>query len=146
MADYHDSEIEFRYPDGWELIQDEVDGDPSVTVQRDGAFWTATILKSRPAVEDVLSQATDAFREEYDELDVYESQAPLCGEKHPFREIEFFAVDLVNRVWLRALRNGRFTLFIMAQATDHECEELSPIFDAITASLAIVSDDDKLIN
>jgi len=144
--DYHGPEIEFRYPEDWELSVEPHDGDLTLSVQKEGAFWMATILRGRPSVDHVLKQAVNAFREEYEEVDDYATREKLCGEEVTGRIVEFFSFELVNHVSLRAQRTGRFTLLVMSQMTDHESEELAPIFQAMTQSVRYSSDDDVVIS
>lgn len=140
--EYRGPEIEFRYPGDWEFSTEPHEGDLTLSVQKNGAFWMASILRGRPRVEQVLNQVVEAFREEYDELDDYGTREQLCGEEVDGRVVEFFSFELVNHVSLRARRTGRFTLLVMSQTTDHESDQTVPVFEGITQSLRYASDDD----
>jgi hypothetical protein len=133
--------ISFSYPGHWDLSEESRDEALTASVGDSGAFWTLTVLRRRPRAEKVLDEAVQAFREEYEELDEYPVGATIGGESALGRNLEFVALELVNCVFLRALEIGGKTLFVMAQVTDHEREDFEPIFNAITNSVGVDSDD-----
>ena len=144
---YQGHGIIFRYPSGWELTEEARDDAHTVTVSEIGAFWCVTVLKRRPRAADVLEQACEAFRQEYDEIDIYPGrQVTLAGKEVDAQDLEFVALELVNCVSLRAFEHGGRTIFVMSQMTDHERDTYADVFQEISESLQCDSDENILIN
>ncbi|WP_437194325.1 hypothetical protein [Planctomicrobium sp. SH527] len=137
--------VTFGYPGHWELTEEPRDDAITVSVGDSGAFWSITVLRSRPRAERVLEEAIQAFKDEYEDVDEYPVEAAMAGESAIGRNIEFVALELVNCVFMRTLEIGGRTFFVMAQVTDHEREQFEPIFDAITASVQPEADDQVLL-
>lgn len=136
---YHRHHLSFDYPSAWELVEDADDGLVSVSLFGDGTLWMITVLPRRPQPVDVISQTVAAFREEYGEIDLYpgDSTPESCAAA-----LEFFALELVNWVWLRAFTTGGKTMLVQAQGTDHEREKQEPVLTAVTASLRLDPDEE----
>jgi hypothetical protein len=138
---YHGHGILFRFPEGWELIEEEREEALMISVSDAGPFWSVTILRHRPRAERVLKEACQAFRDEYEDVDEYDIQGTVGGQPVPARDLEFVSLELINFVSMRAVEAGGKTLFVMAQVTDHEREAYEPVFQAINDSLKC--DDDE---
>jgi hypothetical protein len=133
--------IQFRYPDDWKLFEELGDDEASITVASpETAFWSVTILRHRPDPDAVLNTAVDAFRDEYDEIDVALSQTSLANRQVPAAEIDFICLELTNTARLRALRTERFTLLVLYQLTDADTEDQEETLESISASLICESD------
>lgn len=137
---YESNGIRFQFPEDWHIKEERRDGQLSIVVDSPlSAFWTLTLCYERPQPEDVLESAIEAFRTEYDELDVYrvdpeETERPIWA-----RDVEFVCFDLLNTACLRAFRTDHFTALVLFQATDRDLPEARPIFDEICESLNIES-------
>jgi hypothetical protein len=134
---YIGSGIRFQYPDDWFLGEERGDTtDLTITVS-DGQTtqWSITLMPDRPDPHQVLHEAINAFEEEYDGLDVTESEIVLA--KHPAlaADLDFECLELLNSAFLRVIATPRFTALILYQATGHELKEVEPLFDAINKSL-----------
>jgi hypothetical protein len=129
--------IRFRYPAAWQLTEQEAGGEVSIAVSSpETSFWSLSLFFDRPQPEQVMESALDAFREEYDEIDIYPVSANLCRQKNLARDVEFVCLDLLNSAFLRAFRTARFTALVLYQGTDHELEdETQPLLEAISNSL-----------
>lgn len=135
--------VQFRYPGWWELAEQPNDDGVSITVSSpETAFWTLSLLPGVLAPEDVVEQAVDAFRDEYDELDVYPSTAEVCRRPTAARDIDFVCLDLIGSAFLRAFRTARFTALVLYQGTDRELAETRETLERIAASLECDAPDD----
>jgi hypothetical protein len=97
---------------------------------------------SRPGC---LKEAVQAFRDEYEELDEYPQSGTLSGEPAEGCNLEFVSLELINCVFLRARVAGGRTLFVMAQVTDHERSSYEDVFQAISNSLKVDPDEERII-
>lgn len=129
--------VRFRYPSDWEISEQRDDGQLSITVASPHtSFWTLTLLPGCPEPQDIVDAALDAFREEYEELDVYPSKAKLCEQPTVARDIDFVCLELLNAARLRAFRTDDFTALVLYQGTEKEFETAGPVLEKITRSLA----------
>ncbi|WP_437231135.1 hypothetical protein SH661x_002390 [Planctomicrobium sp. SH661] len=141
--EYHAQGISFRYPKGWELTEEPRDDAFTVSVTDVGSYWSVTILSRRPRAQQVLDEATEAFEQEYEDVDDYPATAVINGMEAQARNLEFVSMELINCVFLRAVEVGGRTLFVMSQVTDHERSEYESLFEEISDSLKV--DNDELI-
>ena len=144
---YEGDGIRFRYPEIWNLAEDRRHAELTITVAADEtAFWSITLLYDRPGAKQVLKQAVEVFREEYDELDEHPLKIEIAHQAAEGADLEFVCWDLLNSAFLRVFRTGRFTVVLLAQTVDTELEQVLPVFEAITASLECDLDGQILIH
>ena len=135
--------VRFRYPDSWELTEQQNDDGVAVTISGPGtSFWTLQLFFDAPAPEHVILQAVEAFRAEYEEIDFYPASAELCARPASGGDVEFVCLELMNSAFLRAFQADRFTALVLFQGTDAELEETRETLDAITDSLRCDSGDE----
>ncbi len=135
-AHYDDHGVKFDYPEDWTLDVSEGEDEVTISIGNEStAFWSITLLFDRVPPDEVLSTALAAFREEYGDLDEYATTDQLCDHPTIGADIEFVCMELINTAALRVFRTGRYTAFVMYQATDHELEEARPVMQAISESL-----------
>jgi hypothetical protein len=128
--------ITFQYPADWELSEQVGDGEVLITAtSSDTSFWSISLFSDRPPLETIVSTAVDAFREEYEELDVYEAVASLCGRPALARDLEFFCLELLNSAWIRAFSTPDFTALVLFQANDQDLPATEPLFKKMSQSL-----------
>lgn len=140
LATWQGHGVCFQYPDIWELTED-VDGDDViVTVAADDScFWILRILAESPRPSDVLTSCLDAFRDEYEDVEIREVATRLADMPAQGRELEFSCYELLNTAELRCVRTLSATLLAWWQATDHELATVRAHFDRMSASVRIVS-------
>lgn len=135
-AEFTGCGVRFRYPDRWELSEEPSDEGTTITVSSSGAsFWTLSLFFDCPAPKDVVEQALDTFRAEYDELDVYSVSLELCQRPTSARDIEFVCLEMLNSAFLRSFQTEQFTALVLYQGTDQELEQTREALDAIANSL-----------
>lgn len=133
---YEGAGVRFRYPSDW-AIQEESGKEQTTIAVSDGAttLWSVTLLPARPPAEHVLRTAISAFCEEYPDVEVERSEQTVSRRTRLIADLEFDCLDLLNHVVLQTFRTGRFTVLLMAQATEHDRPMVDPILEAIGASL-----------
>src|SRR5271170_7535985 len=103
--------IRFRYPGTWSLSEQEQDRLTSITVDSpETSSWSVSLFFDHPSPEDVLDSAVEAFREEYDEVDVYPVEAKMAKHASVARDVDFVCFELISSAFLRAFRAERFTV------------------------------------
>lgn len=139
---YHSHGVRFRYPADWELIEQSQDNELSITVASpETSFWSLTLLSDGPSPERIMDSAVVAFEDEYEELDIYNSEASICDRRSVARDVEFVCLELVNSAFLRAFRLGERSALVLYQGTDHELEETLEILEGISSSLHCEEDE-----
>ncbi len=135
-ATYHTSGLTFQYPDGWELTEEQSAEGLSISLSADGsAFCSLTLLLDRPPAESAIEAALTAYRESYDDFDVYPVSCRIAARDAVGRDVEFFCMELVNTAWIRAFRTGRFTVVILGQSGPDEQRAAKRVFDTICRTL-----------
>ena len=128
--------LRFRYPVDWELTEQIGETEANITVSSSGtAFWSVTVLRERPEPFDVLRAALLAFEDEYDELDIRESEVELASRRVASVEVEFVCLELLNTACLHAFQTDRATILVLHQFNDDDSDEYEPILEQISQSL-----------
>ena len=128
--------VRFRYPDDWDLSEQQTANEVTITISsRETSFWSLTLFFDRPQPERVLETALEAFRDEYDDIDVYPAETMLCRLNNLSRDVEFVCFELINSAFLRVFCTGRFTALVFYQGTDHELEETRSVLEEISNTL-----------
>lgn len=140
---YRSNGVRFRYPDDWELNEEQsIENEVSITVSSsETSFWSLTLFLDGELPEVLVESAIEAFREEYEELDIYTAEADYCHRTNIARDVEFVCFELMNSAFLRAFRSGSFSVLILYQGNDQELEETKSILEEISASLECASDE-----
>lgn len=140
LVEYNNHGIRFSYPDIWELTEDADGQDIVLTVSStESCFWTLRILPACPPPPQVVDSCVEAFREEYDEVDVESTESTLAEMPAYSRDLEFFCMELLNAVALRSVRTSDFTLLVWWQATQTDLGESRSILDHMSASVRACS-------
>jgi hypothetical protein len=128
--------LRFAYPSDWEAHEEQTEEGLSITVSGDGsAFCSVMLLPDRPSAESVIEAAMTAYRESYDDFDVYPVASRIAGCESVGRNVDFFCMELVNSAWLRAFRTGRFTVLVLAQSGPDEQRAAKRAFEGVCDSL-----------
>ena len=133
---YAGNGIRFRYPAAWELVEQEDEESASITVASpETSFWSVSLFRSAPSPQQLIASAIEAFREEYDEVDVYPSNENIGDRSGVAQDVDFVCFELINSAFLRAFQTDRFTVLVLYQGFDGELAETRPLLEAISASL-----------
>ena len=140
LIQYTKHGISFSYPDIWELHEEPDGNDVTISLAPCAtSFWTLRIMPECPPPRQVVESCIAAFKEEYDDAEVSESNVIISEMPAFSREVEFVCMELTNSVGLASVRTTDFTILVWWQGTDHELEEFRPIFDHMTRSIQIDS-------
>lgn len=141
LQHYDQRGLSFDYPSSWELIEESTGDQRTITLQTAGAsFWTLTVFEDRPDPEQIVVSVLQAFRDDYEDIDVYEVLAAVQGQPAAAVDLDFVYLDLVNSVAIRAFETESASVLVMYQGIDREVEELRDRFNAVTESLAFEAD------
>lgn len=133
---YRTTGLRFAYPSGWEAHEEQTEEGLSITVAGEGsAFCSVMLMPDRPPAESVIEAAMTAYRESYDDFDVYPVTCRIAGRDAVGRDVDFFCMELVNSAWLRAFRTGRFTVLVLAQSGPDEQRGAKKAFETVCESL-----------
>lgn len=140
MKLFNEYGISFEYPDAWELTKevDETNGEIQISVNSENSsFWMISLFLVDVPPEMLLKGSLDVFRDEYDEIDIYERNTELAGQTCLGRDIEFVCSELINSAFLRVFKTELFTAFVLYQGTDQELDSTKKDLEAISASLDV---------
>jgi len=138
--------IRFRYPEDWELSEEVGDVEASITVSSpETAFWSVTVIRHCPEPQTVLQAALQAYEEEYDELDIIESEVELANRYVPEIKIDFVCLELTNIACLRAFQTDSCTILVLSQMNDAELDPQEQVLEEISQSLICESDIELLL-
>jgi hypothetical protein len=133
---YRTAGLSFCFPPDWQASEQPEDDRLSVTVSGEGtAFCTVTMLYDRPDPRQVLDAVVRAFRDEYQELDVYPADSRVGSRPALGCDVDFICLELCNTALVRAFRARQFTVLVLFQSSDAELPEMRPIFDQVCNSL-----------
>ncbi len=133
--------LRFRYPEDWELSEELGEDEACITVNSPStAFWSVTVIRERPEPLDVIRAVVQAYEEEYDELDLIESEVEVAMRQVQAIEIDFVCLELTNTAHVRAFQTDVSTILVLYQLNDNELDSLEPVLDQITSSLICDTD------
>jgi hypothetical protein len=136
---YQSHGVQFEYPEDWELTETRDDTEIMITVQSpDTSFWLLTLVEDRPDPERLAEAALAAFREEYDDLDVYPVEETGDASAIGAWDLEFRCLEVYNSAWIRTFQTDFFSALILYQSSDKELDETRGILQGMTASLCSV--------
>lgn len=136
---YEGNGVTFRYPAYWELTEEDQDGDVVINVAvDDSCFWLLRILPECPPPAEVIRSCLQVLEEDSDEMEVQKVQGKLAGMPADCRELSFSCFELLNTAAFRSVRTMESTLLVWWQCTDHESEDVRPIFEQMTQSVRIL--------
>ena len=128
--------VQFWYPDIWDISEQTDGGDMMITVTgSETCFWTLRILPGCPPPPQVIESCIAAFREEYDDVEVAQTETTLAEMPAVSRQLDFFCLELMNSVGLRSVRTSEFTLLVWWQGTQQDLDEFRPVFDHMSDSI-----------
>jgi hypothetical protein len=128
--------IEFLYPENWEIQEEGWDDWPkTVTLQSpDGAFLSIYVYEGGANLRDLVREAVEAMRSEYEDLEAEEILQPGDGSDYGYN-LDFYCLDLVVSAQIRgALLPGK-TVVWQSQAETREFDKNELVFRAITTSM-----------
>ncbi len=138
---YEGHGVRFQYPAYWELSEQEDGRSASITVASpETSFWSVSLFFDGPSPRAVVDSAIEAFREEYDEVDVYPVASRDENDPQVATDVDFVCFELINSAFVRSFRSERCTVLILYQGFDGELETTRPLLEAISASLVLEPD------
>lgn len=128
--------VKFLYPDNWQIVEEEVDDWPkSVTVQSpDGAFFSLYIYEGSVNLRDLVREAVEAMKQEYEDIETEEILQPTDGSDYGYN-LDFYCLDLVISAQIRGALVPSKALVWQCQAETREFDKCELVFRAITTSL-----------
>lgn len=127
--------IKFLYPENWQLSEESGDDWPkTVTVQSpEGAFLAIYIYQGGVDLQELVREAVDAMRAEYEDLEAEELLQPDDAD-YGFN-LDFYYLDLVITAHIRGVLLPGLAIVWQSQAENREFDNCAMVFKAITTSL-----------
>ncbi len=142
--------LRFEYPENWildgtfdEASEDQVE--QVIVSSPNTAFWHLTKYSheadnheadNHVELESLFDEALAALRTEYQDMET-EPTGDLLVEDRQLTgfDVGFICLDLTNTCWLRGFQTADATYLLLCQAEDREFAQVSPVFQAMLASL-----------
>ncbi|MEN1680727.1 MAG: hypothetical protein AAGJ46_14155 [Planctomycetota bacterium] len=136
-AIYDENGVRFAYPDNWTLESPPDDeAELQLTVASpETAFWSLSIYPGLRDVRELLEQVLEAMQSEYPALEHDPADSIVDGSPVVGFDLSFYYLDLTNSAQIRVFHRERSTCLVLAQAEDHEYDQLESVFEAMTTSL-----------
>ncbi|MFM7163577.1 MAG: hypothetical protein ACKOGA_15545 [Planctomycetaceae bacterium] len=125
--------VSLTCPSSWELREESEPGELRLNYEQPSTcFWSLTLLFSRPDPEQTIETTLEAFRSEYEEIDIYEAKARVGRRSARAYDIDFLCYEMTSSACVRVFAGPRFTGVIVYQGADPEfgpfaarCEEVA---------------------
>jgi hypothetical protein len=136
-AQFRQFGLSFLYPDNWVVDREDTPlGGKSVTIYSPGGgFWSVAIHAESADPLKLADAAVETMKQEYKDLEIEEVQETVAGKEMVGYNMNFFLFDFTNTAQIRSLTHNHNTYTIFYQAEDHEFEQISEVFRAMTVSL-----------
>lgn len=125
MAEHEAAGIRFNYPDDWEVEETDDGSRTTLIVQSPGglAFALVTVDEDRPEAEELVTEAIEALRGDYPNLEVTPAEDQMAGRDAVGFDVAFISLDLTNAGMLRSVRTADRTLFFLGQWSEVEADD-----------------------
>lgn len=100
-----------------------------------GGFWSLALYTAAVDPVELVSQACDAMRQEYETFESARADSLIEGIATVGFEMNFYCLDLLVTARAQAFQIADTTCLVLYQAENREFDELEPVFGAITLSL-----------
>lgn len=125
------------YPESWTASPDDsgIRGDGVIIESPGGSFLSINQLEGHHQTNEVIKEASEAMKLEYDEVESEPLMVQINGE--PFEGIvqRFYYLDFVIVSKLLALNIRKNLYLIQIQGEDREIDQNSLVFEAILTSM-----------
>lgn len=142
MKKFQSDELQFAYPENWTLFVndgDEHSGEEEtneVTLQSPNSSQLTIVLHEKfEDSDELLARAVDAFKTDYEDLEIDEASHAVAGFELVGFDITFFYLDLLVVVELRIVEREDDKVLLMIQSESREFDENRRLFEAITLSM-----------
>jgi hypothetical protein len=127
--------IKFLYPENWQVAEESGEDWPkTVTVQSpEGAFLSIYVYEGGVNLRDLVREAVDAMRLEYEDLEAEEILQPDDADYG--YNLDFYYLDLVVTTHIRGALLPGLAVVWQSQAETREFDQCALVFKAITTSL-----------
>lgn len=134
---YRGMGFELAYPENWKLTEDDSDDSGrSISIESpDSAFFTVTEFPGRLEPFEVIEQAIEAMRAEYESIEVEIVDMEFEELEVDCVELSFYYLDLFITARMIAFNHNDRTLMVQQQAENRDFDRLLPVFDAMLTSL-----------
>jgi len=142
MKKFQSDELEFVYPDNWTLFVN--DGDEHSGKKRpmklrskapNSSQLTIVLHEKFEDSDELLTRAVDAFKADYEDLEIDKASHTVAGFELVGFDITFFYLDLLVIVELRIVEREDDKVLMMIQSESREFDENRRLFEAITLSM-----------
>ncbi len=134
---FEHSGLRFEYPENWILEDASEDQIEQVVVSSPNTgFWHLCKYSPDSDLEDLFDEALAALRTEYQDMETEPASDLLVEDRQLIGfDVRFICLDLTNTCWLRGFQTEEATYLLLCQAEDGEFARVSPVFQAMLASL-----------
>jgi hypothetical protein len=138
MKEFARDGLRLRYPENWNLDDDQAEGGWTVTVQSPGtAFLMLRMDGALPTCEEMVDEALTALRGEYKDLQAEPAMEAIAGELSVGHDIEFVSFDIPTSCFTRSFYGPAGTVLMLGQVASVDAEEYEPVLEALRIALQV---------
>ena len=135
---YHNTPIQFLYPENWQLNESRNRDGLTVSLQSSYSMFLFLNYYDRAvAPAELANEALQTMADEYPELDANPVAETIADQSAVGHDVSFFSLDLTNTCWIRAFSAGEHAVLIFAQTSDLDLERAEQAFRGVCASLKL---------
>jgi len=134
---YENFGLRLPYPENW-TVEDGRNSEwpESVVLQSPGSgFWSVSIHPGDTDGTELAAQVLNTLRQEYEEIEAESVRDKVGDVDASGFDLNFYCLDFVITASLRVFRGGERLFLVLYQAENREFEQLSPIFQLLSASI-----------
>jgi hypothetical protein len=137
VAQYQGSGFRMIYPENWTL-EEAADDQQSTSVSiesPEGPFFTVNHYRNFSDVDSLLSQAIEAMRQEYPDLEEDPIDDATSWHADASVELSFYYLDLLIVTRIFVLKSAADLLVVQIQGESRDFDRLEPVFLGMMKSL-----------
>ena len=128
--------VSLSYPSDWLLEEEPADDGWSASFTSPGTgFLLLNYIPNDDDPASLVERALETMKAEYSSVEEDRFIGMIGGLPATGYDIDFAAFDLFNTCWIRAAAGPRGCIFVMAQVTDSELDEVGSELEEVIDSI-----------
>lgn len=140
MTVYDKHNLQFMYPENWELQEQvaEESGSPiEVSLESPaGCLWVMIAFSPNLGPDDVLQEVIQGLQQQYEDFEfTAQPQTEMAGHPVIGGDADFYCLDFLVTALIQVIQTPDYVFCILSQAESRDFDQMKPVFQAITISL-----------
>ncbi len=134
---YQQHDLEFQFPENWELREGDADRMPvEITIESpQGSLWILSVFPRDSDESGLAKNVLDTLKEQYDSFEASSVEEPIGQLTVKGFNCNFFYLDLLIEAHIRHFSTHDRTFVLLYQAEDRVFQSEKLVLSAISTSL-----------